>query len=614
MTGSRLPAERAPSGDALGLRHRRDARAGAALRRGERLRLRRRRRPAAARRRSSCAASARSPFRRPTSDVWICPLPHGHLQATGARRARAQAVPLPPRVAARCRARQVRAPARVRRARCRAAPPRAARPRACRGLPRDKVLATLVRLLDTTYVRIGNDEYARSNGSYGLTTLRCRHAAVQRQRAAPALSRQERRARTASRSTTRGSRASCAAARRCRGRSCSTTSTTTASRAASARPTSTPTCARRPAATSPPRTSAPGTRRAACAGACAMQGRAAARDPRGGRAAARQHGHRVPQVVRASGRVRGRLRKGGVPQAVRAVGGGSAAHRIPRGPDVMRGANFETPDCIRATETDMLRTAVCLLACTVLVPVRADDASLARLGWLAGCWSSESGEPGSGEYWMAPAGGTMLGIGRTVKQGRTVEHEFLQIREVDGRIVYIATPSGQKTAQFAAARVGEREVVFENPSTTFRSGSSTGSTGRSCMRASRACATARCAGSTSDEARELRSGGRDEDHHEHTQALTPRRQGPHAGPGRPQRGIDRRRGRSRRRIRGPGIRPRRRRPAPAGDAASVTAWSRPSPCRCRSRSASPSFAVAERGPWPSASDAAASAASWPRKP
>ncbi len=43
---------------------------------------------------------------------------------------------------------------------------------------RELVLATLVRLLDTTYVRIGNEEYARGNGSYGLTTLRTRHAGV----------------------------------------------------------------------------------------------------------------------------------------------------------------------------------------------------------------------------------------------------------------------------------------------------------------------------------------------------------------------------------------------------------------------------------------------------
>ena len=43
---------------------------------------------------------------------------------------------------------------------------------------RELVLATLVRLLDTTFVRIGNEEYARGNGSYGLTTLRTRHAGV----------------------------------------------------------------------------------------------------------------------------------------------------------------------------------------------------------------------------------------------------------------------------------------------------------------------------------------------------------------------------------------------------------------------------------------------------
>jgi DNA topoisomerase-1 len=43
---------------------------------------------------------------------------------------------------------------------------------------RDTVLATIVRLLDTTYVRIGNEEYARTNRSFGLTTLRNRHVAV----------------------------------------------------------------------------------------------------------------------------------------------------------------------------------------------------------------------------------------------------------------------------------------------------------------------------------------------------------------------------------------------------------------------------------------------------
>ena len=46
-------------------------------------------------------------------------------------------------------------------------------------MPRDKVVATIVRLLDTTLARIGNAEYARENGSFGLTTLRKRHLKIQ---------------------------------------------------------------------------------------------------------------------------------------------------------------------------------------------------------------------------------------------------------------------------------------------------------------------------------------------------------------------------------------------------------------------------------------------------
>jgi DNA topoisomerase-1 len=47
-----------------------------------------------------------------------------------------------------------------------------------RGLPREKVLATVVHLLETTLIRVGNDDYARQNNSFGLTTLKNRHAAV----------------------------------------------------------------------------------------------------------------------------------------------------------------------------------------------------------------------------------------------------------------------------------------------------------------------------------------------------------------------------------------------------------------------------------------------------
>jgi DNA topoisomerase-1 len=49
---------------------------------------------------------------------------------------------------------------------------------AVQGLPREKILATIVRLMEETHIRVGNEEYARTNKSYGLTTMRTRHVDV----------------------------------------------------------------------------------------------------------------------------------------------------------------------------------------------------------------------------------------------------------------------------------------------------------------------------------------------------------------------------------------------------------------------------------------------------
>ena len=109
--------------------------------------------------------------------VWICPRDDGHLQATGrdARRRKqyryhrrwrevrdetkyGRIVPF------------ARALPRIRR--------RVERDLALSGLPREKVLAAVVRLLETTQIRVGNEEYARENESFGLTTLRERQVRV----------------------------------------------------------------------------------------------------------------------------------------------------------------------------------------------------------------------------------------------------------------------------------------------------------------------------------------------------------------------------------------------------------------------------------------------------
>jgi DNA topoisomerase-1 len=110
-------------------------------------------------------------------DVWICPRADGHIQAVGrdARR----------RKQYRYHAgwREIRDATKYERMvpfarRLPAIRRRVAQDLRRPGLPREKVLALVVRLLETTCIRVGNSEYARTNGSFGLTTLRDRHAAV----------------------------------------------------------------------------------------------------------------------------------------------------------------------------------------------------------------------------------------------------------------------------------------------------------------------------------------------------------------------------------------------------------------------------------------------------
>jgi hypothetical protein len=89
--------------------------------------------------------------------------------------------------------------------------------------------------------------------------------------------------------------------------------------------------------------------------------------------------------------------------------------------------------------------------------------TLAQFAWLAGSWSFTAKGRFVTEQWMPPAGGTMLGMSRTVAGGRTVAHEFIVLREeANGDIVYEAHPSGQAAAEFTLVRWSATEAVFEN--------------------------------------------------------------------------------------------------------------------------------------------------------
>lgn len=115
------------------------------------------------------------------TDVWICPSPEGHLQATGRdAKGRKQY-----RYHGRWRA--IRDDTKYGKLRSFGdALPRirekVGRDLAQPGLPREKVLATVVRLLDLSFIRIGNPEYARANESFGLTTMRDEHVEIRGER------------------------------------------------------------------------------------------------------------------------------------------------------------------------------------------------------------------------------------------------------------------------------------------------------------------------------------------------------------------------------------------------------------------------------------------------
>jgi DNA topoisomerase-1 len=111
-------------------------------------------------------------------NVWICPLEHGHLQAIGGdARGRRQYRYHP-------QYRQIRNQTKFHSMLDFAQALPAIREQVERdlrrpGLTREKVLATIVRLLETTFIRVGNEEYVKENSSFGLTTLRDRHVKIE---------------------------------------------------------------------------------------------------------------------------------------------------------------------------------------------------------------------------------------------------------------------------------------------------------------------------------------------------------------------------------------------------------------------------------------------------
>ena len=99
------------------------------------------------------------------------------------------------------------------------------------------------------------------------------------------------------------------------------------------------------------------------------------------------------------------------------------------------------------------------LSCSVQAQTKP---SVADLFWLSGCWQGQQGTAVIEEIWSKPAGTSMLGLGRTVKNNRTVSFEFMQFREQNGTLAFLPQPQGGPQVTFPLKESTRGKFVFEN--------------------------------------------------------------------------------------------------------------------------------------------------------
>ncbi len=107
---------------------------------------------------------------------------------------------------------------------------------------------------------------------------------------------------------------------------------------------------------------------------------------------------------------------------------------------------------------------VIVLACGVL---SAQSTGIQRAKWLQGCWELSTPARDVEEIWTRPKGGSMIGVSRTIRDGKLTEYEMIVLREQGDQLAYVAHPSGQAPATFLSTRVAATELVFENPAHDF---------------------------------------------------------------------------------------------------------------------------------------------------
>jgi hypothetical protein len=110
-----------------------------------------------------------------------------------------------------------------------------------------------------------------------------------------------------------------------------------------------------------------------------------------------------------------------------------------------------------------MRYAAVLTALLLLAGrARAEDRELSAFGWLAGSWEASEGSSHTEERWTTPSANLLVGVSRTVKDGRTTGFEFMRLEKRGADIYYIPQPNGRPPVDFKLTSAEGGRFVFEN--------------------------------------------------------------------------------------------------------------------------------------------------------
>lgn len=112
-------------------------------------------------------------------------------------------------------------------------------------------------------------------------------------------------------------------------------------------------------------------------------------------------------------------------------------------------------------ERGLRLAALLALAAAAGAAAAQGTSDIESLKWLAGHWIERRDGGDVEEVWLAPKGGLMLAMSRTVRT-RGTDFEFLRIAVADGRLTLFASPRSRPPVPFAVAEIGAQRVVFEN--------------------------------------------------------------------------------------------------------------------------------------------------------